>query len=184
MSENEAPLAAALVPRQSADAWVVSQLASAPLQKQSFFRYGNSLCSLEISLPRQTGTKRGKMGPSLPFSPPLSPPGFSGLLVIGRCCLPLLPLRGVVGGFSVTLWLPPVLLGRNGTFLVSHPVFFHPSWMWVHGTREVLRCSGSSGEGRGRAVCVREAAGFGGATAPGALDCAVPQEDLASKYRE
>lgn len=29
MSENEAPLAAALVPSQSADAWVVSQLASA-----------------------------------------------------------------------------------------------------------------------------------------------------------
>lgn len=39
----------------------------------------------------------------------------------------------------------------------------------MHGTREVIRCSGSCGERRGRAVRVQEAAGFGGAAAPGAL---------------
>lgn len=53
--------------------------------------------------------------------PALCPPGFSVRIAGRRSALPLLPLRGVAGGFSVAPWLPPVLLGRNGTFLGSHP---------------------------------------------------------------
>lgn len=72
----------------------------------------------------QIGTKRGKKGQTGAVSslvPALCQPGFSLRIAGHRWALPLLPLCGVMGGFSVTLWLPPVLLGRSGTFLVSHP---------------------------------------------------------------
>lgn len=49
--------------------------------------------------------------------------------------LPLLPLRTVADGLSVTARLPPILLGA---FLVSHPCFSRPSWMWMYSTRELL----------------------------------------------
>lgn len=58
LCENGAPPAAPLVPGQSADAWAVSQLASAPWQKQSFFRYGNSHRPLEVPCPPRSRLSR------------------------------------------------------------------------------------------------------------------------------
>lgn len=172
LCEDEAALAAPLVPGLPADAWAVSQLASAPWQKQSSSRHGNSHRPLAFPArpapagppphpaglltagPGQNGAKRGKTGPSPPSPPTRRPPGFSGLLVVRRSVLPLLPLRGVLGGFPV----PAVLPGRNGIFWCLIPASSRPAWLWVCGTREVLPEALEKGE---------EAAEFGGASPPG-----------------
>lgn len=83
--------------------------------------------------PGQTGTNRGRLLPS-----PAAVPAGILRAAAHRSVLPVLPLRGVAGGLSVTARLPPILLGRNGAFLVSHPCFSRPSWVWMYGRRELL----------------------------------------------